>query len=128
MRLVRTAQALISAEGVAEFAAHNFRGNGRQLAFEIGLKERPECDLDSLEVAQHFAKLQFGPDATEDEMRMLIAGWQQSACHFDARVADLRGLLRWWKITPHESVDVRFVVGGNLRESGHRFFSVHSEF
>ena len=74
-----------------------------------------------LEMAQHITQLLLRLDATEDKMRMLVTGWQKSACNFDARVARLDGLLRKGQIPPYESIDIWGVgFGGYLRESGLR--------
>ena len=73
---------------------HRLGSNSRQLAVEVGVKEGPKCNLDAFEVAQHATELLLRLDATEDEIRMLVAGWQKSACYFNARMAGLHGLLR----------------------------------
>jgi len=64
------------------------------LAIEVSVEEGTKRNLDSVQTAQHAMELLLELDATEDEVRMLVAGWQESACHFNARMAGLHGLLR----------------------------------
>lgn len=111
-------QALIATQQNPLLAADRPGCNRRQPAGKIGLIEGARRDADPLEAAQHRTKLLFGLDATEDKMRMLVAGWQKRACHFNARVTGLHSLLGRGEIAPHESVDISCLgLRSDLRES-----------
>ena len=81
-------------------------GNGRKLTAEIALAERSNSQTKRFQTLQNAPKLGFRFDAAEDEMRMLVTNRQEVACHFNARMAGLNGLLRGRQVPTNESVDI----------------------
>ena len=65
-----------------------------QLAGEIRIEKRPMANAQTFQSAENSPESSLGLDATEDEMRMLVASGNERACHFNARMAGLNGLLR----------------------------------
>ena len=87
-------QALVPAEVTALVATDRFRCKCRKLIVQIRVAERPTSDSETLNASQDVPEALLGPDAQEDEMRMLVKGGDERACGFDARMASLNGSLR----------------------------------
>ena len=99
-------QALVSPQQAAEWALNRGGGNGSELTAEVALAERTDSQTKRFQTLQDAPKLGFRFDAAEDEMGMLVTSRQEIACHFDARMAGLNGLLRGGQVATNESVDV----------------------
>jgi hypothetical protein len=87
---------------------------------KVRLAEAHAGHAKPFQMALHGQQAQFGFDATENEMRMLVSVRKQKACGFEARMASLNGSLRRGQIAANENVDIRDVrvLRRDLGETG----------
>ena len=120
-RRARTFQTAIAAQRQSLITAQRPGAEGGQFAAQIGLVKRPEPDVQPREARENIQQFDFGANAAEDEIGVLLVRRNESvACSLDGRMAGLKGLLGKRKIGPDKDVNVgRFAVCRLPEVQGH---------